>query len=230
MSIAPPVITIDGPSAAGKGTLCRAIAKSLKWHMFDSGILYRVLALSALYNRVDIKSEEALLSLARYLDVSFISVNNKIHILLKNKNVTSEIRIPSVSKIASCIAIFPRVREELLSKQRSFRKEPGLVTDGRDMGTIVFPDAKVKIFLEAYLEERAKRRMIQLQKNGFNVKFEHILVEIKKRDECDRTRLISPLIPSVNTLILDSTNMSIEQVIKKTLDYIYQILKGCNKN
>ncbi|MFK8256749.1 (d)CMP kinase [Erwinia sp. AnSW2-5] len=218
MAIAP-VITIDGPSGAGKGTLCKAMAEALHWHLLDSGAIYRVLALAALHHQVDMASEEALVPIAAHLDVRFVSNNGEMEVILEGENVTGEIRTQDVSNTASKVAAFPRVREALLRRQRGFRDFPGLIADGRDMGTVVFPDAPVKIFLDASSEERANRRMLQLQEKGFSVNFERLLSEIKERDERDRNRAIAPLVPAEDALVLDSTTMSIEQVIEIALKY-----------
>ena len=144
--------------------------------------------------------------------------------VLEGEDVTSAIRTQEVSNTASRVAAFPRVREALLRRQRAFREEPGLIADGRDMGTVVFPDAPVKIFLDASPEERAQRRMLQLQKSGIDVNFERLLSEIKERDDRDRNRAIAPLVPAADALVLDSTSMSIEQVIEQALDYARQKL------
>lgn len=166
MTATAPVITIDGPSGAGKGTLCKAMAEALQWHLLDSGAIYRVLALAALHHQVDISSEEALVPIAAHLDVRFVSHNGEIEVILEGEDVSTEIRSPDVSNTASKVAAFPRVREALLRRQRGFRELPGLIADGRDMGTVVFTDAPVKIFLDASSEERASRRMLQLQEKG----------------------------------------------------------------
>ncbi|WP_147196621.1 (d)CMP kinase [Pantoea sp. CCBC3-3-1] len=219
MTAIAPVITIDGPSGAGKGTLCKAMAEALRWHLLDSGAIYRVLALAALHHQVDITSEEALVPIAAHLDVRFVSINGEMEVILEGENVSGEIRTQDVSNTASKVAAFPRVREALLRRQRAFREAPGLIADGRDMGTVVFPDAPVKIFLDASSEERANRRMLQLQEKGFNVNFERLLSEIKERDERDRNRSIAPLRPAEDALVLDSTSMSIEQVIEISLNH-----------
>lgn len=219
MAAIAPVITIDGPSGAGKGTLCKAMAEALQWHLLDSGAIYRVLALAALHHQVDIASEEALVPMAAHLDVRFVSQEGEMQVILEGEDVSSEIRTQDVSNTASKVAAFPRVREALLRRQRAFRELPGLIADGRDMGTVVFPDAPVKIFLDASSEERANRRMLQLQEKGFSVNFERLLSEIKERDERDRNRSIAPLVPADDALVLDSTSMSIEQVIEIALKY-----------
>ncbi|PLV62186.1 (d)CMP kinase [Erwinia sp. E602] len=219
MTALAPVITIDGPSGAGKGTLCKAMAEALQWHLLDSGAIYRVLALAALHHQVDITSEEALAPIAAHLDVRFVATDGEMAVILEGEDVSNEIRTQDVSNTASKVAAFPRVREALLRRQRGFRELPGLIADGRDMGTVVFPDAPVKIFLDASAEERAHRRMLQLQDKGFSVNFERLLSEIKERDDRDRNRAIAPLVPANDALVLDSTTMSIEQVIEIALKY-----------
>ncbi len=219
MTATAPVITIDGPSGAGKGTLCKAMAEALRWHLLDSGAIYRVLALAALHHQVAIESEESLVPIAAHLDVRFISTAGEMKVILEGEDVSGEIRTQQVSNTASKVAAFPRVREALLRRQRAFRDMPGLIADGRDMGTVVFPEAAVKIFLDASAEERAQRRMLQLQEKGFSVNFERLLAEIKERDDRDRNRAIAPLVPAQDALVLDSTSMTIEQVIDTALHY-----------
>lgn len=224
MTVIAPVITIDGPSGAGKGTLCKALAEALQWHLLDSGAIYRVLALAALHHQVAIDSEEALVPLAAHLDVRFEVEQGQLTVVLEGEDVSQAIRNETVGNTASQIAAFPRVREALLRRQRAFRAAPGLIADGRDMGTVVFPDAPVKIFLDASSEERAHRRMRQLQEKGFSVNFERLLSEIKERDDRDRDRTVAPLVPAADALVLDSTRLTIDEVIAKALARTRQIL------
>lgn len=214
------VITVDGPSGAGKGTLCHALAEKLQFDFLDSGAIYRILALAAIKKGIDLNDEPALAELGRNLDVKFVPENGEISVILDGENVGDQIRTAQAGQNASKIAIFPLVREALLQRQRDFSSERGLVADGRDMGTIVFPNAQIKLFLDASAEERTKRRVKQLQEKGFNANFDEILAEIKERDFRDRNRSVAPLIPAKDALVLDSTHLSIEQVIEQALAYI----------
>lgn len=214
MTAIAPVITIDGPSGAGKGTLCKAMAEALQWHLLDSGAIYRVLALAALHHHVDVNSEDALVPLAAHLDVRFVSTDGALEVILEGEDVSGEIRTQEVANAASQVAAFPRVREALLRRQRAFREAPGLIADGRDMGTVVFPDAPLKVFLTASAEERARRRYLQLKGKGEDVSLSSLLDEIRARDERDTQRAVAPLKPAVDAIQLDSTELSIEQVLQ----------------
>ncbi len=220
MSSQTPVVTVDGPSGAGKGTLCMLLAKKLSFHLLDSGAIYRVLALAALHHGVDVESEQALVPLATHLDVQFIAEGDLVRVILEGEDVSRELRKEETGMAASKVAAFPRVREALLRRQRAFAEGKGLVADGRDMGTIVFPEAKAKIFLDASAEERASRRMKQLQEKGLDVKFDALLSEIQERDDRDRNRPVAPLRPADDALVLDSTSLSIDEVVEQALNYI----------
>ncbi|MEI8633877.1 (d)CMP kinase [Vibrio sp. PP-XX7] len=215
-----PVITVDGPSGVGKGTLCMLLAKKLGFNLLDSGALYRVLALAAIHHGVDMTSENALVPLATHLDVEFMAEGDLVKVILEGEDVSNELRKEKTGAAASIVAAFPRVREALLRRQRAFVREDGLVADGRDMGTIVFPDAEVKIFLDASAEERAKRRYKQLQSQGLDVKFDDLLSEIQERDDRDRNRPVAPLRPADDAIVVDSTLMTIDQVFERSLQYI----------
>lgn len=212
-----PVIAIDGPSGAGKGTVCQLLAEKLGWHLLDSGAIYRVLAASALQQQIDLDDVDALVAQASKLDVIFKSSPLGVSVILNGEEVSSQLRTEQMGNAASKIAAYPAVREALLQRQRAFRVAPGLIADGRDMGTVVFPDAEVKIFLDASAEERANRRLKQLQEKGFDVKFEHLLLEIKERDERDRNRPVAPLRPAEDALVVDSTAMDIQAVLQSVL-------------
>ncbi|VFP86565.1 (d)CMP kinase [Candidatus Erwinia haradaeae] len=220
MMICAPVVTIDGPSGSGKGTLCQVMSQKLKWHILDSGAIYRVLALLVLYHQVDISSEKGIMALAHNLDVRFLFQNGDLRVMLKRVDISMKIRSQVVSDLASRIAAFPYVREMLLNFQRGFRKLPGLIADGRDMGTVVFPDTSLKIFLDANLETRTYRRMLQLHKNGVNVNFNELLSQMKERDERDRNRSVAPLMLRDDALIINSTHISKQQVTEIALDYV----------
>ncbi|OEE80031.1 (d)CMP kinase [Vibrio genomosp. F6] len=214
------VITVDGPSGAGKGTLCMLLADKLGFHLLDSGAIYRVLALAAIHHGVDTESEDALVPLATHLDVQFIAEGDLVKVILEGEDVSGELRKEETGMAASKVAALPRVREALLRRQRAFSTSPGLVADGRDMGTVVFTGAEAKIFLDASAEERAQRRLKQLQLKGLDVNFDDLLCEIQERDDRDRNRAVAPLRPAEDALVLDSTSMSIDEVVEKALKYI----------
>ncbi|ATW43386.1 (d)CMP kinase [Glaesserella parasuis] len=218
------VITVDGPSGAGKGTLCHTLAEKLGFDFLDSGAIYRILALAAVKQGIAFENETALAQLGRNLNVKFVPENNEIQVILDGENVGDQIRTAQAGQNASKIAVYPQVREALLQRQRDFRSPKGLIADGRDMGTVVFPEAEIKFFLDASAEERTKRRVKQLQEKGFNANFDEILAEIKERDFRDRNRPVAPLVPAKDAMILDSTHLSIEEVIQQALDYIAQKL------
>lgn len=215
-----PVITIDGPSGAGKGTVARIVAEQLGWHLLDSGAIYRVLAVAAQHHNISVEDEESLLPVAAHLDVQFqISTVGEGSVILEGEDVSNAIRTEEIGALASKVAAFPRVREALLRRQRAFKVTPGLVADGRDMGTVVFADAPVKIFLTASAEERAQRRFNQLKGKGFDVKIGRLLDDIRLRDERDQNRKVAPLVPAEGALIVDSTELSIEEVVGKILSF-----------
>lgn len=214
------IVTVDGPSGAGKGTLCYALAEKLGFALLDSGAIYRVLALAALKSAVDLDDESGLAALARKLDVQFLPVDGAVRVLLGGEDVSASIRTQAVAEAASRVAVFPAVRAALLQLQREFAQDSGLIADGRDMGTVVFPAAAAKLFLDASVEARAKRRYKQLQSQGIDGNFAQILAEVKARDERDRNRAVAPLKPAEDALVLDSTALSIDEVVKQALDYI----------
>ena len=216
------IITVDGPSGAGKGTLCYALAEKLGFALLDSGAIYRVTALAALKRHADLTNETELTDLARHLDIQFVPKNGEVNVLLGGMDVSHLIRTQEVADAASKVAVFPQVRAALLQLQQDFAKNDGLIADGRDMGTVVFPDAQVKLFLDASAEERAKRRYNQLQNKGINGNFAQILAEIKERDLRDRNRAVAPLKPADDAFLLDSTTLSIDEVICQALSYIQQ--------
>lgn len=219
------IITVDGPSGAGKGTLCHALAEKLGFDFLDSGAIYRITALAAVKSGTALDDEDSLAEIGRNLDVKFIPKDGEVNVILNGENVGDQIRTAEAGQNASKVAVFPKVREALLQRQRDFSLDRGLIADGRDMGTVVFPDAQVKLFLDASAEERTKRRVKQLQEKGFNANFDEILAEIKERDYRDRNRAVAPLVPAKDALLLDSTDLSIDEVIEQALNHISQYIK-----
>jgi len=218
----PPVLTIDGPSGSGKGTVARECARVLGWHLLDSGALYRAVALAALRHVKNYAENEALV-LDRLLHsrVEFIDrINDEPLVLLDGEDVGPALRTETCAAAASTVAAMPSVRAALLQKQRDFRRYPGLVADGRDMGTVVFNDAEVKIFLTASAEERAHRRYKQLNDKGFVVTLPGLLDEIRLRDERDSNRSIAPLKPATDGIVIDSTGMAPQEVVEKVLELV----------
>ena len=214
-----PVITVDGPSGSGKGTVCRLLAEKLGWDVLDSGAIYRVLSLAALHHQIALDNEEALVPLAANLDVQFLidSDTNAGKIILEGEDVTTTIRNEEVGAAASKVAALPRVREALLRRQRAFRTENGLIADGRDMGTVVFPDAPLKIFLTASAEERARRRFVELNERGLDVTLSGLLQDIQARDDRDMNRAVAPLVPAEDAIELDTSELNAQQVFDKVI-------------
>lgn len=216
-----PVITIDGPSGTGKGTICRLVAKHLGWNMLDSGAIYRVLAYAAREKAVRLSEVSRLVELALALDLNFsISHDEDPRVILEGNDVSEGIRSEQCGQDASQIAAIPEIREALLKRQRDFAQAPGLVTDGRDMGTVVFPTAILKIFLYANEEERANRRYLQLKKKQINVSLAQVVEELAKRDTRDSARMYAPLKAAEDAVQLDTTGLSIVQV----LDHVLQLI------
>lgn len=222
MTVQAPVITIDGPSGSGKGTIAGLLAQKLGWCLLDSGALYRLLAFAARNHGVDLTNEEAMKVLAAHLDVQFVAVadGQAQRIILEGEEVTDAIRNEQIGAGASQVAALPAVREALLQRQRAFLEMPGLVADGRDMGTVVFPEAPLKVFLTASAEERARRRYLQLKAKGDDVNLASLLDEIRARDERDIQRAVAPLKPAADAIQLDSTGLSIEQVLQRILSEV----------
>jgi cytidylate kinase len=214
-----PIITVDGPSGAGKGTLCQMLAAKLNWALLDSGALYRVTALAAKQHAVAMDNEAGLEAIAAHLDVQFqVSAEQAgVQVILEGENVTSDLRTEETGAIASQVAAVNVVRSALLERQRAFQQQPGLIADGRDMGTVVFPDAELKVYLTASAEERGQRRHKQLIDAGKDANLAQIINDIEVRDDRDMNRAIAPLKPAEDAIVIDSTSMSIEAVFEQVL-------------
>jgi cytidylate kinase len=213
-----PVITIDGPGGSGKGTVSLRLAEKLGWHLLDSGALYRLVAVAALKWDIAADDEPALGELAAGLQAEFSVRNREVRVQLEGEDVTQTLRSEAVSVLASQLATLPSVRQALVDRQRAFRQFPGLVADGRDMGTVIFPNAPLKIYLTASVEERAQRRYKQLKEKGESVNLSRLFREIEERDHRDQSRDLAPLKPASDSHIIDSSELSVDEVLGKILD------------
>jgi cytidylate kinase len=216
MSSAIPVLTIDGPSGSGKGTASRAVARSLGWHFLDSGAIYRSLAVAALRSGTALDDAGALVRVAEAMDLSFTAADPP-SVLLNGEDIAGEIPTEACGNAASQVAALGPVRKALLDKQRAFRKVPGLVADGRDMGTVVFPDAEFKVFLTASAEVRAFRRYNQLKEKGIDVSLSGLTKEIEERDRRDRERAEAPLVMAAGAVLIDSSGLTVAEVVARCL-------------
>ncbi|MDX1625761.1 MAG: (d)CMP kinase [Wenzhouxiangellaceae bacterium] len=226
MDLSVPVLTIDGPSGAGKGAVSARVAAELGWHLLDSGAVYRAVALKVLREGVDAADEDAVVALSRGLDLGFRPGVDGIEVLLDGAPVGESLRGEKVSAAASRVAALPAVREAVLDVQQRCRRAPGLVADGRDMGTVVFPDAPVKVFLQASVEERAKRRYKQLKEKGENVILSRLFQDMLDRDRRDRERAVSPTVPAPDAIVIDSTEMSLDAVVEQILGQVRARLRS----
>lgn len=215
-----PVITVDGPGGSGKGTITTRLAKHLGWHFLDSGALYRLTALAVIKAQVSLDDEVALGQLAANLNIRFETSGEDVIAVLDEEGVTDQLRYEETGVMASKIATIPTVRAALVTRQRRFRQFPGLVADGRDMGTVIFPDAKLKIFLTASAEIRAERRYKQLKDKGESVNLTRLFREIKARDLRDQSRSVAPLRPAEDAVIIDSTELSIDEVLDEIVSLV----------
>lgn len=222
MSRQAPVLTIDGPGGAGKGTISRLVAERLGWHLLDSGALYRLTAQAAVKHGVALDDEAGLERLAADLDVAFPIDDGQVVVMLENEDVTRAIRTEDAGDRASQVAALSGVRQALLQRQRDFQQSPGLVADGRDMGTVVFPGAPLKIFLTASAEERARRRHLQLQESGVTASLSSLLKEIQARDARDMQRSVAPLVPADDAIELDTTRLTIPDVVERLTELLAQ--------
>ena len=216
-----PIITIDGPSGTGKGTLCYRLAHQLGWHALDSGAIYRVLAYAVREKNILQEDVHRMVELARTLDLRF-AYDDRPYVFYEGKDIAMEIRSEICGQDASKIAAIHEIREALLARQRAFATLPGLVTDGRDMGTVVFPEAALKIYLDASVEERAKRRYLELKKKGIDVSLAGVVIELEQRDLRDSGRLSSPLKPAVDAIHVNTTGLTIAQVFESVLELVRQ--------
>ena len=218
MTGAAPVICIDGPSGAGKGTLSQRLATDLGWHLLDSGALYRVVGFAGRLAAVSLEDSDAVAGIARSLDVDFRPTEGGVSVWLAGEDVTAHLRTEEGGRDASTVAALPAVREALLLRQQELARPPGLIADGRDMGTVVFQRAPLKIFLTASAEARAERRFRQLQGMGESVSLARLLTDIQQRDARDQSRTVSPLVPAEDAIIIDSTALSADEVLKAARD------------
>ena len=219
------VITVDGPSGAGKGTISRILAKKLGFHYLDSGALYRILGIAAQRHQVDTSNNKGLVTLAEHMDIRFdSSETGDIKALLEGEDVTQEMRTEDTGALASLVASHPLVRSALLKRQRMFATEPGLIADGRDMGTVVFPDAVLKIYLTASIEERANRRYKELLAKGEDVNLRGLIEQVRTRDDRDMSRDASPLVPAEDAVELDTSEQTIQEVTDTVLNLV--VFKG----
>jgi cytidylate kinase len=214
-----PVITIDGPSGTGKGTISHKLANVLSWHLLDSGALYRIVAVGVSKKHIKSKNIKEICCFATTMDVSF-SGEFDGSITLDGIEISDQVRLEETAEAASKVAAIPELRQVLLQRQRDFRRTPGLIADGRDMGTVVFPDAELKIYLTASSDERAQRRYKQLINKGVSVNLRALLQDIASRDDRDANRMVSPLKPAEDAVVIDSTTLTIEQVLDTVLEKV----------
>lgn len=224
-SAEPDVLTIDGPSGSGKGTIARQVAAILGWHLLDSGALYRLTALAAGLDGIALTDTAAISAIAEGLEVEFGSgPDGEEQVRLRGVDVTRTLRSESTGELASQVAQYGEVRKALINLQKSFRTAPGLVADGRDMGTVIFPDARVKVFLTASAEERARRRHKQLKEKGISANLARLSLDISERDRRDATRAVAPLRPARDAVEIDTTGMSIDEVVARVVELVHSRL------
>jgi cytidylate kinase len=214
------IIAIDGPAASGKSTTARQVARRLGYLYIDSGAMYRALTLAVLERKIDVKDKKQVIALAGDIDIRLLAGTGESRTLLDGRDVSVEIRLPEVTEVISIISAYAQVRKIMTNKQRELAKSGGVVMDGRDIGTVVLPQADIKIFMQAGIEQRTDRRFKELQAKGLNVSREVIRAEILKRDEIDSTRAVAPLKPAATAHIIDTSNLTVEEQIEKVLEII----------
>ncbi len=219
-----PVLAVDGPGGAGKGTVCRGVAEAMGWHLLDSGALYRAVAVFAGQRGVPVGDHRRLAELAAELPVDFVPAPDDTRVLLAGIDITRDLRTETTGDLASRVAAIPEVRQALAERQRNFRQPPGLVADGRDMGTVIFPDAEAKVFLTASARERARRRHKQLLDKGIDANIDRLYDEIVERDRRDEERAVAPLKPAPDARVIDTTSMSIREVVDTVLSHLRSAL------
>ena len=222
MTLSIPVIAIDGPGGSGKGTIAQLLSRKLGWHLLDSGAMYRIVGLAAVKAGIDLDDEAALALLAEQMNVRFCEgqIGEPATVILDNEDISDSVRTEQAGEYASRVAVHGKVRQALVQRQRDFAQAPGLVADGRDMGTVIFADAPLKIYLTASAEARAERRYKQLMKKGESVSLPALLEDVRRRDERDMQRLVAPLKPADDAIQLDSTTMGIEEVLQTVFTLI----------
>ncbi len=215
-----PVLTVDGPGGSGKGTICREVAARMGWDLLDSGALYRAVAVRARQLEVSLDDEATLAGIAAGLPIRFVPGEEDTSVFLDDRDVTQELRAETTGNLASKVAALPAVRSALVDRQRAFRRPPGLVADGRDMGTVIFPDAEAKVFLTASAAERARRRHKQLLEKGIDANLDSLYTEIAERDRRDEQRSVAPLKAAADARVIDTTGMSIPEVVAEVVRFL----------
>ncbi len=221
------IIAIDGPAGSGKSTTARLVAQKLGYTYIDTGAMYRALTLKVIESGIDPKDENSIVDIAEKTKIDLLYQDGNLKVILDDKDVTEKIRTPEVTSLVSVVSAHPKVREVMVKKQRELGKDGGVVMDGRDIGTVVFPEADLKIFMKADIKERARRRQKEMQTQGFNVDIEELMKEIEERDKLDSTREVAPLKKASDAIEIDTTNLTIDEQVEIVLKLAYELI---NKN